>query len=286
MHAIHQAATALVAALLLTACEAPEPPLRVTPRAAAVPPAADAPRGDALREAAPQPPAQHAAGVLERLGVAVKATPHGLTIIAIDLDGPAAQAGAQVGDVVAAVNGDTVANATELDRLVAAAAAYGAPKPELRLDLRRKGAAREVAVKLGEMPNAAEVAAAWNPLGLQVRELPEQHRKALGVVYGVMVTKVRAPADRTRILPGDVIIAVDYAPIRSMEEFNRRVAERKSPTIGLLVRRSDSDLFIPLEAAAADSARGRDGDASRGGSAPGVDERLKRRQAIDTPLRT
>ncbi len=85
-------------------------------------------------------------------------------------------------------------------------------------------------------------------LGLQVRELPAETLKALGVRYGLMVTHLREPASRSRLLPGDVIVGVNQTMIRSHEEFNRLLARHGGGTIVLLVHRADADLYIPLEA--------------------------------------
>jgi C-terminal processing protease CtpA/Prc len=93
----------------------------------------------------------------------------------------------------------------------------------------------------------AQAASAWTPLGLQVEEVPQAALKALGVAYGVMVTKVRAPADRSRILPGDVIVGLNQTRIRSVEEFNSLIADQNHGIFGLLVRRADADLYISLD---------------------------------------
>jgi S1-C subfamily serine protease len=260
------------AALLGAACEAPERPFasQSEPTVTFIP----APRA--------QPPApQSPAGFVERLGVSVRAGPNGLVIVAIDLDGPAAQAGTEVGDVVIGVNGALPADLPELQQLVKAA-------PQgVELQLRRRGEPRQVAIRLPDPGQASASAGAWTALGLQVKDLPDAARKALGVTQGVMVTKVRAPADRTRILPGDVIVAVDRQNVGSAEEFMRiaeRAAGRNAAAVGLLVKRADSDLFIALEPADA-GAQGL-GEASRGGGAPRLEDRYRRRPPTGTPLRT
>jgi len=122
--------------------------------------------------------------------------------------------------------------------------------------------------------------AVWTALGLQVREVPQAALNALGVSSGVMVTSVRPPADRSRILPGDVIVGVNQAPVHSLEEFSRLVSDQAAGTVGLLVRRADADLYIALDAGT--------GNASRGGSNPPLpDESFRRRRSpTDTPLRT
>jgi S1-C subfamily serine protease len=236
-------------AWLAAACDGP-PPQPPGPAAAAITPGASA--------------------VVEALGVAVRSTANGVTIVALELDGPAAASGAEVGDVIVAVNGKRISGAEEL---VSAAASAS----RMSLELMRSGESRRIAVGPGEIANAA--GAGWTPIGLQVREVPPAALQALGVPYGVMVTKVRSPADRSRILPGDVIVGVDQTAIRSVDEFHKLIAERASQSIGLLVRRIDADLYISLEPGA-DSASG-------GGSQPRRDDGFKsRKRPTGTPLRT
>jgi hypothetical protein len=94
-----------------------------------------------------------------------------------------------------------------------------------------------------------------------------------------MVTRVRSPADRSRILPGDVIVGVNQSPVRNLEDFNRLVSEPVAGALGLLVRRVDADLYISLEQGL--------GSASRGGGTPPLpEESFKRRSPTGTPLRT
>lgn len=243
-------------AILLFACGAPEPPVEARPASTFVP----APGAGSL----PRLPA--VAALIERLGFSVRAGAHGLVIVAIDLDGPAAQAGTRVGDVVLGVNGAAPADAAELQRLVSAA------RQGVALQLHRRGAAHQVAIRLS--PDDAEGAAAWSPFGLQVRDLTDAARSALGITHGVMVTRVRAPANRTRILPGDVIVAVDRQKVQGAEDFGRlaeRAAARKSGAIGLLVKRADTDLLITLEPGEANLP---------------AEDGYRRRVPRDTPLRT
>lgn len=131
-----------------------------------------------------------------------------------------------------------------------------------------------------------EPEAAWSPLGIQVRDVPEAARRALGVEHGVMVVRLRPPASRTRLLPGDVIVGVNLARFSGIQEFNRLVDEAQRGAVALLVRRSDADLYITLEAseqAGQELGREGNGDAARG-AGPGIP--WPRRPATDRPLRT
>ncbi|HEY6820493.1 MAG TPA: PDZ domain-containing protein [Burkholderiales bacterium] len=173
------------------------------------------------------------------LGVAVRNGIGGVMIVGMDLDGPAATAGALVGDFITAVNGASVSTEQELAGRLSAAAGTG----RVRLQLWRQGEPREAAITVQQALDDS----ATGSLGLHVRELPEATLKSLGVAYGVMVTKVRGIATRSRLLPGDVIVAVNQTKIRSLDEFNRLLGAAQSGMVSLLVRRADADLYIPLD---------------------------------------
>jgi serine protease Do len=98
-----------------------------------------------------------------------------------------------------------------------------------------------------ESQASADGTGVWTPLGLQVGEVPRAALEALGLSHGVMVTRVRAPANRSAILPGDVIVRVDQVEVRSPEEFSKVLGEHSGRTIGLFVRRLDGDVYVALE---------------------------------------
>ena len=87
----------------------------------------------------------------------------------------------------------------------------------------------------------------WSALGLQLQALPASAQHALGVDSGVMVTRVRGPASRSRLLPGDVIVRVNETPVKDPADFERLVSAPSRGAIGLFVRRADSDLYIALQ---------------------------------------
>jgi S1-C subfamily serine protease len=237
--------------LLLAACDSPAPP-----------------PGGGLAPAASYPPSvsQTAlAAVSQILGVAVRNGVGGVMIIGIDLDGPAAAAGARVGDFIVSINGEAVASEADLVSLVASAASN-----TVAVKLWRQGEKQQVAMALNApqpAPDAAAPKSAAAALGLEVRQLPVAQAKSIGLEFGLMVTRVRAPADRSRILPGDVILAVNQTPIGSLEQFEELVAAQSdAASVGLVVRRAEKDLYIGLDR---------------------NDRSLKaRRPATDTPLRT
>jgi serine protease Do len=183
--------------------------------------------------------------------------PIGAVIVNLEKGSPADQAGLRVGDVILSYNGEKIEDPNELPRLVAATK----PGEKATLEVWRNGKREQLAVTVGEFPSETTTASrappnkepASNALGLAVRELPPEGRKALGVDYGLVVEDVTGgPAARSPIQPGDVIVAVGPDRFRSFDEFNKLVSQRKKgESVPLLVRRGEAALYVPLEVGAA-----------------------------------
>jgi serine protease Do len=179
-------------------------------------------------------------------------TTTGAVVVSVDPGGPAAKAGIRLGDVVLDWNGKPIDDPNELPRMVAASK----PGSAAKMRVWRGGKAETLAVTVGEVqPDATKTskegprkAPPPNRLGLAVRELPPEDRKALGVEYGLLVVDVARPNAAMPILPGDVIVAVNQRPFRSVEEFDKLIAEaQKGQTLALLVRRGEGALYVPVE---------------------------------------
>jgi len=177
----------------------------------------------------------------------------GAVVVSVDPSGPAAKAGVKLGDVVLDWNGKPIEDPNELPRMVAASK----PGSAAKMRVWRGGKAETVAITVGEVqPDATKTSKESNPkvpppnrLGLAVRELPPEDRKTLGVEYGLVVVDVARPNAAMPILPGDVIVAVNQQPFKSVEEFNKLIAEaQKGQKIALLVRRGEGALYVPVEA--------------------------------------
>jgi serine protease Do len=95
-----------------------------------------------------------AKGTIQRgwLGVSVEDHDDGVVIAAIDKTGPAARAGVRAGDLVLAINGETVSTSRGLIRAVAGET----PGDNTRLTLRRQGQTMELPVVIGLRPGAGD----------------------------------------------------------------------------------------------------------------------------------
>jgi serine protease Do len=129
--------------------------------------------------------------------------------------GPAAKAGIEAGDVITAVNGQSIKDARELARIIGGIA----PGSTATLDVLHKGKNEVVSLTLGQLPNAQEAKADIDADGNGATHGTDVPRLGLTVASagktdagkgGVVITKVEpksAAADRG-LKKGDVILEV------------------------------------------------------------------------------
>ena len=86
--------------------------------------------------------------------------------------------------------------------------------------------------------------------GFSLRELPPQTLRSLGLPYGLAVVRMGGIAERAGLRIGDVVYGLNHKQVRSLEEFNRLLAQQAADSIGLLVRRGHSDFYVSMDFAA------------------------------------
>ncbi len=169
-------------------------------------------------------------------------------------DAPAAQAGVKIGDVVTAVNGQSVADPRELARRVADLG----PKKAAELTIWRSGAQQTISVTLGTMPNDKE---AMNDLGGGKSDAAPTSLAKLGLTLegghdGVTITDVdpNSVAADKGLQQGDVILEAAgksvARPNEVAQSFDAARADGKKSVL-LRVRSGDNVRFIALPAQAA-----------------------------------
>lgn len=174
----------------------------------------------------------------------------GALIVAVAPNSPAAQAGLQAGDVVLRYNGRQIDRSAELSALVA----QSAPGERVVLEVWRGGAARELSATLVEAPRVAAARPAeagavdTGRFGLSVRPLSEEERAAAGnPPGGLVVERSAGAAARAGIRPGDIVLAVNGAPVRGVEELRERLsASAHARSVALLVARDGVTVFVPV----------------------------------------
>ncbi|MGA7179263.1 MAG: DegQ family serine endoprotease [Thiobacillaceae bacterium] len=175
--------------------------------------------------------------------------PVGALVSVVQDESPAQKAGLQVSDIILRFDGKPVENAGDLPRLV------GSTKPGSRVPVQvwRRGAVKELTVALGSVPDdkgATPLSVASGRAskgGLVLSELSSEQKKALDTSNGLLVEEASGDAVRAGIREGDVILAVNNATVKTVDEFRnliRTVPKGKSAAI--LIRRGDGTIYIPL----------------------------------------
>jgi len=194
-----------------------------------------------------------------RLGIAVQDLNQGLAD-SFGLDGargalvsqveggsPAAEAGLEPGDVILKFDGESIASSAELPPKVAAIA----PGKPVKLELWRKGEAREVTVTVGEQ-TAERVAGDDGPpadggrLGVAVRPLTPDEQRASDASGGLLVLDAGGPAARAGIAQGDVILAVNGKPVTGVDDLRKQL-DGAGKHVALLIQRNEARIFVPIE---------------------------------------
>ncbi len=168
-------------------------------------------------------------------------------------DGPAKEAGIQVGDVIVEFDGTAVKDSADLPLLVARTPVGKAVKVKV---LRGK-TDKTLEVKVQQLKDE-EIAVAGAPteteeLGLTVQNLTPEIAESLGLegdVKGVVVSAVTpgSAADDAEIRRGDVILEVNRKPVKDAAAFKASVkGAEPGKSVLLLVKRGQSTIFLTLK---------------------------------------
>ncbi|MGO9356346.1 MAG: Do family serine endopeptidase [Xanthobacteraceae bacterium] len=172
-------------------------------------------------------------------------------------DGPAAKAGVESGDIITAVNGQSIKDARELARIVGGMA----PGSSVKLDLLHKGKDKSVSLTLGHLPDAQETRADAdvdrNGLkhGLDVPRLgltvaPADKVAGAGE-KGVVVTNVdpNSAAAERGFKEGDVILEVAGKTVANAGEVRAAIETARTDnktTVLMRVRSGDASHYVAV----------------------------------------
>jgi serine protease Do len=180
--------------------------------------------------------------------------PKGALVSKVVPGGPAADAGIVQRDVIREFDGKAIDDFDDLPRLVARTPV----DRKVGIVVIRDGKRKELTTKVGalEEPEIAKAAATASPggssaFGLRVQNLTPELAEQLGLegnANGVVVSSVEpdGPAGEAGLRRGDVIVEVDRHEVADSGALEKRLEETDDRAL-LLVRRGDSQLYVPLK---------------------------------------
>jgi len=171
----------------------------------------------------------------------------GALVSAVEPKSPADKAGIKTGDIILAVDGRDIENSIDLPRVI------GETRPGTAVTLKiwRQGETKELRASLGEAPAEkvaradSESKAKPSKLGLAVRPLTEEERKQIEAEGGLLVEQSEGPAARAGVQAGDVILAFNNQPVKSVDQL-RRLVDRSRGSIALLIQREGNKIYVPI----------------------------------------
>ncbi len=170
----------------------------------------------------------------------------GALVAAVEPKSPADKAGVKTGDIILAVDGRAIENSIDLPRVIG----ESRPGTPVNLKIWRQGQTRELNASLGEAPAEkvakaeSELKAKPGRLGLAVRPLTEEERKQVETDAGLLVEESEGPAARAGVQAGDVILAFNDQPVKSVDQL-RRLVDRSRGSIALLIQREGNKIYVP-----------------------------------------
>ncbi|MEI9407558.1 DegQ family serine endoprotease [Mesorhizobium salmacidum] len=189
--------------------------------------------------------------------------PGGALVSQVNDGSPAAKAGIESGDVITGFAGQDVKDPKDLSRAVADVA----PGARETLDVWRKGKAAQISVDVGRNSDDVKTASTGNSsapgteqgsrapaIGLGLMDITSDIRRQMNLPeteHGAVVASVNPdkPAATAGIQPGDVIVAVNQAPVKSAKQVTQAISQagksgRKS--VLLLVERGDTQIYVAV----------------------------------------
>lgn len=177
----------------------------------------------------------------------------GALISSVEKGGPADKAGIEPSDIILKFDNKVINTSRDLPRIVAGTR----PGSKVTVQLWRKGATKEVMLVVGEMPSdgrnvrssrsesAGEQVAR---LGLVLTELNDEQKKQLDIESGLIIEEVKSSSARAELQRGDILLAINNAPVDTIEQVNNILKPiAKGKNVALWVRRGDSKSFVPIK---------------------------------------
>ncbi|MEO6186081.1 MAG: DegQ family serine endoprotease [Steroidobacteraceae bacterium] len=179
--------------------------------------------------------------------------PRGALVERVTNGGPAEKAGIKAGDIILSVNGKPVESELTLPTMISVIKPGTATEIEVWSDrklrkvtarvteLQEEGAAVPTKMQGGSKPETAAPVA----LGMTVRPLTADEKQQLETAGTLVVEEVTGPAESAGIQPGDIILGVNGASVKTTADL-QAAAKRSGKVVALHIQREDRTTFIAV----------------------------------------
>ena len=176
--------------------------------------------------------------------------PRGALVGMVEDDGPGAKGGIKAGDVILKVDGDTIETSPQVPVMIASKK----PGTPVSIEVWRNGGTKELTVRPVQMEEKSERVAnndsqqgdETSKLGLAVRPLTQQEKRQAETDGDLLVEQVDGPAAGAGVQPGDIILGVNGAKVKSIDELRAAAKKRNGKVVALLIERDNAQIFVPV----------------------------------------
>ena len=176
-------------------------------------------------------------------------SPAGALVSNVSKGSAAERAGLQPGDVIRSVNGQAIVGSGDLPAYIGMAA----PGDKVQITVWRKGADVSLTASLGSVSDKGDTASKDNDtssatggkLGLALRALQPKEKREAGVADGLLVEDAAGAAANAGVQAGDVLLAINGTPLKSVEQA-RALVGKSGKSVALLIQRGDDKIFVPV----------------------------------------
>jgi serine protease Do len=128
------------------------------------------------------------------------------------------------------------------------------PGTPVSVEVWRNGGTKELSVRPVQIEeknervanNDAQQGDETAKLGLAVRPLTQQEKRQAETDGDLLVEQVDGPAAGAGVQPGDIILGVNGAKVKSIDELRVAAKKRNGKVVALLIERDNAQIFVPV----------------------------------------
>jgi serine protease Do len=176
--------------------------------------------------------------------------PRGALVGSVEDDSPGQKGGIKAGDVILKVDGETVEQSSQVPVMIAGKK----PGSPVSIEVWRNGGTKDLTVRPVQIEDKGERVANNDAqgsdetakLGLAVRPLTQQEKRQADTEGDLLVEQVDGPAAGAGVQPGDIILGVNGAKVKSIDELRAAAKKRNGKVVALLIERDNAQIFVPV----------------------------------------